>query len=41
MPLSFAAINAALLRGKPYKPSDRHGFYLHVAASGTKSWRYT
>lgn len=40
MTLTFAAINAAQPRGKPYKLTDRQGLYLFVAASGTKSWRY-
>lgn len=38
--LTDAHVKRAVPRDKPYKLSDRDGMYLHVAPTGTKSWRY-
>ncbi|NCN42343.1 integrase arm-type DNA-binding domain-containing protein, partial [bacterium] len=38
--LSAIEVRNAKPRSKPYKLSDGHGMYLHVATSGLKTWRY-
>ncbi|WP_157216068.1 tyrosine-type recombinase/integrase [Flavisphingomonas formosensis] len=37
--LTDAAVRKAEARDKPYKIADSGGLYLHVATSGSKSWR--
>ena len=38
--LTDSRIRTAKAGPKPYKLTDAKGLYLHVATSGTKSWRY-
>ena len=38
--LTDKAVRAAEVRGTAYKLADSRGLYLHVSASGHKSWRY-
>jgi integrase len=38
--LTAVQIRNAKPKGKPYKLSDGHGLYFHVAKSGKKTWRY-
>ena len=38
--LSAVQVRNAKPRSKPYKLTDGHGLFLHVATSGKKTWRY-
>ncbi len=38
--LTALQIRNAQTKEKPYKLSDGHGLYFHVAKSGKKTWRY-
>lgn len=38
--LTAVQIRNAKAKNKPYKLTDGHGLYLHVAESGKKTWRY-
>ncbi len=38
--LTALEVRNAKATGKPCKLPDGHGLYLHVALSGTKTWRY-
>ena len=38
--LTAVQIRNAKPKDKPYKLTDSHGLYLHVAPSGKKTWRY-
>lgn len=38
--LTAVQVRNAKLKDKPYKLTDGHGLYLHVAKSGKKTWRY-
>ena len=39
MPLSFASVNKAKPRDKPYKMADERGLYLLISPGGGKYWR--
>ena len=38
--LTAVKVKNAKPKNKPYKLTDGHGMYLHVATSGKKTWRY-
>ncbi len=38
--LTDTRISKAKSKDKPYKLSDGHGLYLHVAPTGSKLWRW-
>jgi len=38
--LTAVQVKNAKPKNKPYKMTDGHGMYLHVATSGKKTWRY-